>query len=320
MKIRILLVVIPLLALGAAGLWFAGPREPADPTIRFEASAIGEDPDAYLARTEADVANLRPDAAKEIVWAYPESRARTPLAIVYVHGFGGSKSETRPLADDVAKAMGANLYYARLTGHGQDRSALASARVNDWLNDLAEALAVGHAIGNEVVVVGHSTGGTLVAYAATRPELRDRMNAVVLLSPNFGAADSRAWMLDLPWARELMPYVENPTVDIDPRGDADNAVPTAALLPMAALVRAARGADYAAATLPALVFYAPNDRVVVSAKARELMTRWAGPHRLIEIADSGDPLQHILAGDARSPQTTAGIAERIVYWLRSLQL
>ena len=92
------------------------------------------------------------------------------------------------------------------------------------------------------------------------------------------------------------------------------------LLPMAALVRAARGADYAAATLPALVFYAPNDRIVVSAKARELMTRWAGPHRLIEIADSGDPLQHILAGDARSPQTTAGIAERIVYWLRSLQL
>ncbi len=50
--------------------------------------------DAWLAAKEAQVPALRPDAAKQIVWA-GEPGARTPLSLVYVHGFSAAPPETK---------------------------------------------------------------------------------------------------------------------------------------------------------------------------------------------------------------------------------
>ena len=66
--------------------------------------AIGDDPEAYLAREEAAVPDIRDGLEKEIIWANPMVHARTPLAIVYIHGFSASKGEVRPLPDKVADA------------------------------------------------------------------------------------------------------------------------------------------------------------------------------------------------------------------------
>ena len=87
-----------------------GPRVPVDTTIRFDAKVIGDDPQAYLAREEAAVPNIRDGLEKEIIWADPMVHARTPLAIVYIHGFSASKGEVRPLADEVANQLDANLF------------------------------------------------------------------------------------------------------------------------------------------------------------------------------------------------------------------
>ena len=92
--------------------------------------------------------DIRPGLQKEIVWADPATKAKTPLAIVYIHGFSASKGEVRPLPDKVAAALGANLFYTRLTGHGQDGAAMANGSVNAWINDYAEAIAIGRAIGD----------------------------------------------------------------------------------------------------------------------------------------------------------------------------
>ena len=105
-KFMIFLVVVAV-ALGA--LWIFGPREPADTTIRFDAATLGDDPDAFVQKHEAGVANLRPEAAKEIVWAFPQSKAKTPYSIVYVHGFSATKGEVRPLPDKIAAELGANV-------------------------------------------------------------------------------------------------------------------------------------------------------------------------------------------------------------------
>ena len=171
MILRFVFALILLLVVVAAGLWLFGPREPVDLTVSFDPSSIGSDPDAYLARQEADIPNLRPQSKKEIVWAYPASRAKTELSIVFLHGFSADKAETRPLADEVAKALHANLFYTRLTGHGRDGAAMEQASVNDWVNDLAEAMAIGRDIGSKVVVIGASTGGTeaLAAVLTTLP-------------------------------------------------------------------------------------------------------------------------------------------------------
>ena len=120
-------------------LFLVGPRVKVEPKIQtFE---ISEDPEAYLRAQEAHFSDLRPDTEKTIIWADPVRKHKTPVAVVYIHGFSSCRQETAPLAELVAQALGANLFYTRLTGHGRTSEAMGEATVNDWLNDAVEALA-----------------------------------------------------------------------------------------------------------------------------------------------------------------------------------
>ncbi|MEH6721387.1 MAG: alpha/beta fold hydrolase [Aurantimonas endophytica] len=323
MILRLVLAFVFLLALAIAAVWFAGPREPADLTVTFDPSVIGSDPEAYLARTEADVPNLRPNAQKEIVWAFPASRARTPLAIVYVHGFSAAKGETRPLADEVARALGANLFYTRLAGHGRDGAAMEQASVNDWINDLAEAVAVGRTIGNRVIVIATSTGATLAATGAAKGGFMQDVAGLVLISPNFGLLDRWSFALDLPFVREILPLFGGDTYGFETASPAQaenwtTRYPISALAPMGALVRAARSADFQAVLTPLLVLYSRSDAIVDPAATEVVVAEWAGPAEAVEITGSGDPANHVLAGDILSPQTTADVAARITAWIKAL--
>ena len=42
---------------------------------------------------------------------------------------------------------------------------MADGSVNAWINDYAEAIAIGRAIGDKVVVIGTSTGASLATFA-----------------------------------------------------------------------------------------------------------------------------------------------------------
>ncbi|UIJ73925.1 carboxylesterase [Aurantimonas sp. HBX-1] len=322
MILRLVVVFVFLLALSLAAVWFAGPREPADLASSFDPAVIGNDPDAYLARTEADVPNLRPNAQKEIVWAFPASKARTPLAIVYVHGFSAAKGETRPLADDVARALGANLFYTRLSGHGRDGAAMEQATVNDWVNDLAEAVAIGRAIGNRVVIIATSTGAALAATAAAEGGFMQDVAGLVLISPNFGLLDRWSFVLDLPFAREILPLLGGDSYGFEPASPAQaenwtTRYPIGALAPMGALLRAARSADFQAVLTPLLVLYSTRDAIVDPAATEAVVAEWAGPAEAVEVTGSGDPANHVLAGDILSPQTTADVAARITAWIEA---
>ena len=120
--------------------------------------------DAYFDKVEADIPNLRPAARKRVVWAGGKGE-RTPLSVVYLHGFSASAEEIRPVPDRVAEALGANLIYTRFKGHGRDGDAMAEARVRDWMADTAEALAAGRAVGEEVLVIATSTGASIATAA-----------------------------------------------------------------------------------------------------------------------------------------------------------
>ena len=80
---------------------------------------LPDDLDAYLKQTEARFTDLRPNNEKLIVWADPSKKAKTPLSIIYLHGFSACRLEVAPLCDIVAHDLGANLFYTRLSGHGR---------------------------------------------------------------------------------------------------------------------------------------------------------------------------------------------------------
>jgi pimeloyl-ACP methyl ester carboxylesterase len=304
-------------------LYAAGPRVPVDTQITFDAAAIGNDPAGYLDRSEGLVSGVRKGLEKEIIWANPTLHAKTPVSVVYVHGFSASKGEVRPLPDQVAESLGANLFYTRLTGHGQDGAAMGTATVNDWINDYAEAVAIGRAIGDNVIVIATSTGAALAVHAATEVGVSKGVAALALISPNFGVRASGSELLTMPWGRQIAEALIGLERSFEPRNDMHSELwttkyPTSALLPMAALTALAYAAPVENATTPALFILSDSDRVVRQDRTRDIAARWGARHEIVPVNDSGDRDHHVIAGDALSPATTRFLADRIVAWVRAV--
>ena len=318
---RIILVLVVVVA----GLWFLAPRETMDATDRFDATALPEDIDAWLATREGVFIDVTPGAQKQIVWAGTKG-AKTPIAVVYIHGFSATLEEVRPLPDDVAKALGANLFYTRLAGHGRPGTAMALATPEDWALDLDEALAIGHRLGDRVLLIGTSTGGTLATLAALDPARAVGLAGVVLISPNYALRDRLAQtILDAPFVRLWGPIVAGKDRSFPP-ANAEHArwwttsYPTAALFPMATLMRHVRAMDPKLATTPALFITALQDRVVNPDTTAGIAAAWGAratvSHPTLTAKD--DPWAHVIAGRVMSPDQTAPMVALILDWAKGL--
>lgn len=324
---RVLLVLA-----GIAGLmWLFAPRiglDPAQVAARSaqSVSAVPDsiDLDGWLEEREAAVVALRPGAEKRVVWA-GDMGARTDLAVVYIHGFSAAAEEIRPVPDRVAQALGANLFFTRLNGHGRDGAAMAEAQAEDWMSDLAEALEVGRRLGDRVLVLTTSTGGTLMALAAQTSHAQD-VAGVVFVSPNFQVNNPAAVLLEWPGAEWWMPALVGQVRSFRPHNAGQAAhwttsYPSAAVFPMATVVKAARDLDYPAMTVPALFLISESDRVVDPTVSADIAARWGGGARLVvlELGADDDPFGHVIAGDIMSPgQTDRAVAE-IVEWFEAIR-
>ena len=320
MWLKIILFI--LICIGA--LLAFGPREPVDLTVWFSDEEIGADIDAYLAQSEARVKNLDPAHAKAVVWA-GERGNRTRYSVVYLHGFSATKEEIRPVPDKVAAALGANLYFARLAGHGRDGAAMAEARVNDWVHDVAEALAIGRRLGERVIVLSTSTGGTVFTLLALDQQHVRGVDGVVFMSPNFGVQAAGSRVLTLPFARYFLRYLVGEERSWTPQSEAQDrhwntSYPTTALLPMAAAVEVAAAVPVEQVQIPAFFIYSPDDTVISPDAVLDVADRWGGPVSRWSVAGSevGDASAHVLAGDIVSPQTTEMVAQRLIEWVRGL--
>lgn len=312
-----------LLVCGAA-LWFLAPRSGVDRAIAFSETNIPADVETYINQREAAFSDIRPGDAKRILWAGAKG-AKTPLAIVYIHGFSAGPAEIRPVPDEVARALGANLFFTRLAGHGRDGAAMAGASAEDWLFDMAEAMAVGRRLGERVIVMGTSTGGTLAALAATDPQLNEGLAGTVLISPNFGIHPPAQWLLDAPFIERWGTSVAGQTRTFTPLNPEQGRhwtteYPTVALYPMARLIRAARAADYTKAQTPALFLYALADQVIDPARIPPVIAAWGGTTQveLREMQGDDDPMSHVIAGDILSPDQTEAVINLVTDWARGL--
>lgn len=318
---RLILKLLAAVAVVIACLAVTFPRDGVDRTVSFDPASLPDDLDSYLAEIEAQVTDLTPGSAKRIVWA-GTSGAKTPLAIVYVHGFSATAEEIRPVPDNVASAAGANLYFARLAGHGRNGDALAQVTAGDWVHDMAEAMAIGRRLGDRVLLIATSTGAPLAAIAATDPALRDGLAGVVMISPNFGLKSAAGVILDMPLARYWGPVVAGATRSFEPANARHAAhwtheYPTLALFPMAALVREGRALDLSAASVPLLLVFAEADQVIDPARIPAVAAAWGGPvatEKLV-MGPGDDPYHHVIAGDILSPGQTARATEMIMGWM-----
>jgi len=280
--------------------------------------------DAWLADSEhaAGLANpLIPDTEKRIRWFGGRSGTKTPHSIVYLHGFSATRQEIAPVAERVADALGANLFETRLRGHGRMHNPLADVRAEDWLDDAAEALAIGAAIGEKIVLMGTSTGATLALAMEGHPAF-ERVDSLVLISPNFAPSDPGAEFLTWPGGPQLAYLIAGDTRSWAPR-NALQARFWSTTYPMDAVVEMMRLVKYVRGRLPmrleqsVLVIYSPADTVVDAGRIARAFEQIDSPHRqLMRIPGSGDPSNHVLAGNIMSPQNNEPIVASIVQFLK----
>lgn len=198
---------------------------------------------------------------------------KTPWSIVFLHGFGATRGGGEAVIDEIAAEFGANVWYPLLPGHGRTPEAHAAAPAEAYLHTAAHALAMGHAIGERVLLVGSSTGGLLGTWlAATWP---DQVDALVLASPFFAFADPTTLLLRLPFGMDYVERTYGPDRDArfgdDPDarrvdGYAKHWLTDQRYRALAHLERLrgwiAREAVYGRVTCPVLLLYSPRDTVV----------------------------------------------------------
>ncbi len=317
---RVLLGLIITVAI----VWFFWPREPVDTEIAFDPRILPENLDVYLAKEEGRYSDITDGVQKRIIWA-GAAGVQTDIAVVNIHGYSATSEEIRPVPDNVARALGANLFFTRLRGHGRGGLAMAEPVAGDWLEDTAEALAIGRRIGKEVVVIATSTGGTIAAVAATNPALAEAVKGIVFVSPNFRIKNPTATILEWPLVRSWAALVAGAERSFAPLNDDHQKYwttlyPTVALIPMAAIVKFARDTDYSKVTTPALFVFSDDDAVVDAETTRAVSTKWGGPVTLAPrvMGPEDDPFNHVIAGDILSPSQNAETSAIITNWIKEL--
>ncbi|MGR3493634.1 MAG: alpha/beta hydrolase [Shimia sp.] len=292
-------------------------------------SRVPDDPralDAWLAEREGAVDALRPSAAKHIVWA-GDAGAVTELAVVYIHGFSASLHELRPMPDQVAAALGANLHFGRLAGHGRDGKAMAEPSATDWMASAREAIEVGRRIGQRVLLITCSTGSTLAAIELAKDARQ--VAGVVMVSPNWRlkAALPNA-MLRLPGLDVWAPRLLTQNRGFEPRSEGHaqhwtTSYPMSVIVTMRDALKAADELDLSQLKMPMLTIVNEGDIVIDPDAAKGRALEWGGPRSIHIITPEGegwDENGHILAGDIISPSGTTPVREAILKWWRSLDV
>lgn len=200
MSRKTIFISFPILLL--FGIYFLGPApskpvfSPAMPSVPQEPAAL----EKYIFENE-NKHKLKPDNEARIIWA-DSSKAKTKFSVVYLHGFSASQEEGDPVHENFAKKFGCNLYLARLADHGIDTTEnLFYFTPDRWWESSKQALAIGKAIGEKVIIMSTSTGGTVaLMLAAQYPE---DVFALINMSPNVAINDPNAWLANDPWGLQI---------------------------------------------------------------------------------------------------------------------
>jgi len=217
MKKKLIVITFPIIVL--MGIYFLGP-EPAKPKFDVVMPSVPQAPDAlerYVVMQEHKH-KVKPDNEARIVWA-DSTKKKTPYSVVYIHGFSACQEEGNPVHRDFARKFGCNLYLARMADHGIDTvDQLINFTPDRWWASSKEALAIGKAIGDKVIIMSTSTGGSMaLLLAADYPQ---DVFALINMSPNIAINDVNAWVLNNPWGLQVARLVKGGDYNEFPRDTA----------------------------------------------------------------------------------------------------
>lgn len=197
---KLIKITFPIILL--VGLYFVGPSaDRAEYKTDMPVVPASSEQLVQYIQAQEQKHKIKPDNEARIVW-FDSARTKTPYSIVYLHGFSASQKEGDPVHLRIAKTFGCNLFLSRLSDHGIDTTETLQLFTAERIWESAkEALAIGEAIGDKVILVSTSTGGTLALKLAA--EYPDRIHALINLSPNIAINNPAAFLLNDPWGLQI---------------------------------------------------------------------------------------------------------------------
>jgi len=213
MSRKSIFISFPVLLL--IGIYFLGPA-PAKSVYSLALPAVPLSPEEleiYISQNESRH-KIKPDNEARIIWA-DSSKAKTKYSVVYLHGFYASQEEGDPVHENFAKKFGCNLYLSRLADHGIDTvDQLINFTIDRGWESAKEALEIGRAIGEKVILMSTSTGGTLALMLAA--EYPDDVFAMINMSPNIRINHPLAFIANDPWGLQIARLVRGGKYNISP--------------------------------------------------------------------------------------------------------
>ena len=280
-----------------------------------------EDIDSLLESQEKMVGGLRPGTEKKVSWTQGNG-VKSKTSIVFIHGFSASRIEIDPVVDLIAAELDANVYFTRLRGHGQDGKALSEATYEQFLDDTIEAIEIGKTIGDEVILIGCSTGCSLIHVALGQEH---NIKAAIYISPNFGPKPIKGQALRLPGAKLLVPLFFGQEHSFMAKNDKHatcwtTKYPTKALFTIKTTVLAAHQIDHRSIKVPIIMWFSDDDKVVNAKWTRKIASMMGDNVTLYNpsLTEQDDPSCHGIIGDILSPSQTTVAVSKITNWLTQI--
>ncbi len=289
-----------------------GPRPRLDaraPAVRVPPGLTGTDLENWLIGSEARIRHIIDGTEARIVWQDPANPAKTPLCFLYIHGFSASRQETAPVTERLAAIYGANMLDARLEGHGLEYGGM-NDEAERWLQSLVDAWEIATRIGERVVIVATSTGAPLSVWLASQPGAAERIQAILMMAPNFKIRNPFGFLLTWPWAPYWVPLLLGKFHEWEPETAEHglfwtNRYSTLALIEMQKIVDWANKQPLNQFKIPLAMMYLRNDTTIDSKAAVRALLQWGGDiKKTIPVTLDGDVESHVFTGRLGGPHRT----------------
>lgn len=310
-------------------VYFLGPN-PSHPKYEKTLPTVPADPlalESYIQKAESRH-KLKPDNEARLIW-FDSLKQKTEYSVVYLHGFSASQEEGDPVHTDFAKRFGCNLYLSRIDAHGIDTTdPLASFTADGAWNSAKEAFVIGKNLGNKVILMSTSTGGTLaLKLAAEYPDIA----GLILLSPNIAINDPNAWLLNNPWGAQIAQMMEGKYRKVADTTAVyakywNNRYVTKSLVQLEELLETTmKESTFRKVTQPTLMLYyykdeKHQDKVVKVSAMKRMFKQLGTPEnnkRAVAIPNAGD---HVIGSPIKSKDVATVKSECIKFAREVLQL
>ena len=275
----------------------------------------------WIHQQELNELNVQNGSEKRIIWHQPHQQ--TEVAVIYLHGLSATQKELSPVPELVGEALAANVYLGRLAGHGQPPERLQAVTMLDWQQDVIESFEIAQKIGKKTIVIATSTGATLATWALQNPVIRNQVERLIFVSPNFGVKEKHGWLLTMPWAKFIVPLVHGRHHQWLPMNSQQAKwwswrYPVATLYQMQLLIQRVSMLDVSPFKLPLQIYMSPTDNVIDTDKIQQFATSWPAKCQLIPVhLKRSDGSNHVLAGDIIHSENNEYFVQSIVQFVLS---